>query len=361
LKNCLVTKGLVIVIIMLFVGVGVISSTGVTIVEKTTINPIQSGGYIQDLIDNASNGDTINVPSGTYYENIIIDKSINLIGKDKDTTIIDGNDIASVINISANWVNISGFTIQSGYPYGINISSNFNKISDNKITNNIFGIIIYYSDYNIITDNNISNNAGGGLTLECCDFNTININNISFNRAHIFGLGIILSNSSRNNISYNTIISNQYWGIRLTYSSNYNDIISNKILNHQDGIHIYFSNNNILMDNNISNNENGIYLHDSKINSITSNNINSNKVYGINLKDSSSNIILKNNFQGNERFAFFSDSFWNRWKQNYWNRPRIMPKLIIGTISIHLPWPFQDIVIRWVNFDLRPSLKPYNI
>jgi len=361
MKNRLLRKGLVFGIIVLFVGAGITPSTFGINKEKVFFTVQKSGGYIQDLIDNASDGDTINIPSGIYYENILIDKSINLIGEDRDTTIIDGNESGNVINISANWVNISGFTLQYGYPYGINISSNFNKISDNKITNNIFGIIIYYSDYNIITANNISNNGGGGLILECCDFTTINNNNISFNRAHIFGLGIILNNSSSNNISYNNVISNQHWGIRLTYSSNYNNIMGNKILNHQDGIHIYYSNNNIIMENNISNNENGIYLDDSKFNTITGNNINSNKVYGLNLKDSSINIILKNNFQGNERVAFFSDSFLNRWKRNYWNRPRIMPKLVLGTISIHLPWPFQDIVVRWVNFDWRPALKPYNV
>ena len=45
---------------------------------------------IQDAIDNASDGDTIYVYSGIYYENVVINKRINLIGEDRNGTIIDG-------------------------------------------------------------------------------------------------------------------------------------------------------------------------------------------------------------------------------------------------------------------------------
>ena len=54
---------------------------------------------IQDAIDNASDGDTVFVYDGTYYENIIINKSINLTGENKDTTIIDGNGMNMLLAI----------------------------------------------------------------------------------------------------------------------------------------------------------------------------------------------------------------------------------------------------------------------
>jgi len=69
---------------------------------------------IQDAIDNASNGDTVFVydDSSPYYENIGIDKSINLLGENRETTVISGNkDEEIVIIIKANHVNISHFTI----------------------------------------------------------------------------------------------------------------------------------------------------------------------------------------------------------------------------------------------------------
>ena len=48
-------------------------------------------GYesIQESIDNANEGDTIYIRNGIYYETIVINKSITLIGEGEDKTIID--------------------------------------------------------------------------------------------------------------------------------------------------------------------------------------------------------------------------------------------------------------------------------
>ena len=45
---------------------------------------------IQLGINNANPGDTIFVRNGVYYENIIIEKKITLVGENKNNTIIDG-------------------------------------------------------------------------------------------------------------------------------------------------------------------------------------------------------------------------------------------------------------------------------
>ena len=57
--------------------------------------------------------DTVFVYHGTYYENVDIDKIINLIGEDKNTTIIDGGGKHDVICIhnDNDGVTVSGFTI----------------------------------------------------------------------------------------------------------------------------------------------------------------------------------------------------------------------------------------------------------
>ena len=125
-------KGLILGIIILFVGAGVFPSTVGIKKEKTTIMDFKSGGYIQDLIDNASDGDTINIPNGIYYENIVIDRSINLIGEDKDNTIINGSGNEMVIDVTSDWVNISGFTLENSVICGIKTSS-YNTITPNGI------------------------------------------------------------------------------------------------------------------------------------------------------------------------------------------------------------------------------------
>jgi hypothetical protein len=120
-----------------------------------------TGNYskIQDAIDNASDGDTVFVyeKSSPYYENIEIDKSITLIGEDKNTTIIDGAKKGIVVDIRANKVVISSFTIQNSSNtyqpsicYGIDINYDNCTIVNNIIKNNWIGI---YDDCSFVRKN----------------------------------------------------------------------------------------------------------------------------------------------------------------------------------------------------------------
>jgi len=102
------------------------------------------GNYttIQDAIDNASDGYTVFVFNGIYYENVAVDKQLNLIGESKNDTIIDAGGSGSAVRVSADWVKISDFTLQNSgngwYTAGILLSSssNYNTITKNKIINN---------------------------------------------------------------------------------------------------------------------------------------------------------------------------------------------------------------------------------
>ncbi len=133
------------------------------------------GNYskIQDAINAAKDGDIIFVydDSSPYYENLIINKSISLIGENKETTIIDGNKEGDVVKILSDEVKISGFTIRNSKEEyesaGIVIYNADNIIiEDNIITGNgDQGIRIYSSDKNVIKRNIISNNVFYGIWL----------------------------------------------------------------------------------------------------------------------------------------------------------------------------------------------------
>ena len=75
------------------------------------------GNYssIQDAIEDASNGDTVFVfdDSSPYNEFVWINKSINLIGEDRNTTVIDGwgTGYKVVVYITVDNVYVTGFTI----------------------------------------------------------------------------------------------------------------------------------------------------------------------------------------------------------------------------------------------------------
>jgi pectin methylesterase-like acyl-CoA thioesterase len=96
-------------IIILFIGMSLSSSTGFDLEKKSIpldgktlyVGGSGPGNYtkIQDAIDNASDGDTVFVYSGKYEErDIIVNKSISLIGENKETTIVDGNQKRDIYN-----------------------------------------------------------------------------------------------------------------------------------------------------------------------------------------------------------------------------------------------------------------------
>jgi len=69
---------------------------------------------IQNASDEVDPDGTVNVASGTYNENLLITRSLSLIGENRDTTIIDGGGNDRVINVDALNFLIAHFTIQNG-------------------------------------------------------------------------------------------------------------------------------------------------------------------------------------------------------------------------------------------------------
>ena len=206
---------------------------------------------IQGAIDNANSGDTIFVRKGTYLEHVVIDKSITLIGENRDLTIIDGSKINNVISIEADNVCVNSFTIRKSgiYPYsGIFIDHHTGStIINNKVTGNYEGISISYSSNNTICDNVISSNSEG----ICLHFSSNNLvsNNAIESSAYD---GIYLHFSSNNVVSNNLILRNNFQGISLYFSSN-NTICGNTILSNSNGIRLTFSSNNTIYHNNLNN------------------------------------------------------------------------------------------------------------
>ena len=138
-----------------------------------------------------------------------VDKSLTLLGEDSTTTIIDGGWAGTVVTVTADNVNISGFTIQnsgtSAYSGIYLYSSKFNTVSGNIISNNSLGIYLFsYSRGNNISGNIISNNWIGIYLFSYSNDNVINGNTISNNS----DFGILLDSSSYNIIYRNNFIKN---------------------------------------------------------------------------------------------------------------------------------------------------------
>ena len=335
---------------------------------------------IQDAIDAANAGDTIFVydDSSPYYENVVINKSINLVGENKDTTVIKGkND--NVVHIKANNANITGFTIQSnGSTYAIIyldhsnnanlhsliiqfakkgihlLHSNNATLSNNIISKCSYGIYNLFSNSTIIRENILRDNDNGVEISHSKDVQIEN-NNISKNNYAIF-----LDNSLNTSINQNLIKSNNVHAIYL-FSSKHSIITGNCIDGNKWGILIDNADDlegyALIQHNNISNNVVcGIQIDWSFGNKIVENNISYNDV-GIRLISSIGAVIMKNNFFYNRRHAYFEKFIifgvipLNLIHGNFWGRPHIFPKIIFGIL---LPGN-----IPWIQFDLMPRLFPW--
>jgi len=312
-KN-LFRKGLVIGIIMLFFGAGIIPSMAGFNVYKKSNNSISNGNIlyvggigegnyttIQDAIDDASAGDTVFVYEGTYYENPVIGKSIDVVGETKENTIIDSfSKFSNVVTINKDWVNISGFTIKNceGIEVaGLKVEANHCEIKEIIFSNNDpYGLSLNPSDYTTIKDNKFSDNRIGIYT-KYSDFNTISNNDASENEQY----GIVCAYSSNNYIFDNKAISNGIIGIITNNCNNY-----------------YISKNTVN-----SNEQNGIYILDSNNIMVFKNNIINNNIYGVNCEYSNNNIFYHNNFINNGQNAIDDET--NTWynsilqEGNYWD------------------------------------------
>lgn len=134
--------------------------------KARTITVGDSGGAdyrkIQDAVYAASVGDTIYVYNGTYNQNIMVDRAVNLIGESNQNTIIKGSGYDKGVSITASYVNISNLMIYNFYS-GIELSASNNNIMGNTVMNCSDGMYIYSGTNNNITSNNIYSNKQCGL------------------------------------------------------------------------------------------------------------------------------------------------------------------------------------------------------
>jgi parallel beta-helix repeat protein len=132
-KSPLLKKGFAIVIILLFAAVGIVPSAAQHM-EKPSLQTSKDnwlyvggsgpGNYtrIQDAINDSNTGDTVYVydDSSPYYEHVMVQKSITLIGEDKTSTEINGSSLDNsldTVNITGDHVVISGFRITNNHGY----------------------------------------------------------------------------------------------------------------------------------------------------------------------------------------------------------------------------------------------------
>ena len=281
------------------------------------------GNYstIQEAINAAHDGDTVFVFNGTYndhvgYYGVLVDKSINLIGEDKYSTIIDATGNLIGVKVFVGDVNVRGFTITSattGTSRGVEVDNLGFPFKNVNISNNI------------ITDND------WGFHNEVCE-NCVLYNNIITGNheigVHEYGdLGTTII--EKNVITDNPVGEMVGWTDKPT-------IINN---NHFEG------------------NDNAIKISLQGSCTVTKNNF-------------IDNIIDNHIIDGPYLIGSIASRFKNRWDGNYWDKwQRPAPKPIIGlflrAILIPLPgahfFPIPLGIYPYIRFDWHPAQQPYDV
>ena len=214
---------------------------------------------IQDAVNAADDEDTIEVRSGTYHENVDLNKQLILIGVDtgEGKPVVDAERRGNPIAVMVDGCTVVSFNVTGSddewVSAGIMIESSNNTITNNLINfNHGRGILLIApSKNNTITMNEIYSNDAVGICLrdDCID-NCFIDNNVRFNGDH----GIELEGDCTNS----TLINN------------------NVSFNGEIGIYIIECDNAILTNNTVSNNEGGIFLNDGRNYILRNNTINNN-------------------------------------------------------------------------------------
>jgi parallel beta-helix repeat protein len=210
---------------------------GVSSAATFTVNASGGADYtkIQDAIDNATSGDTIEVHAGSYFENVNITRKITLRGI--GMPVVDAGGNGNVITLSENGIRLEGFTATESAGYriqqlpgaGILVTSNNNTLTGNNASNNGIGIYMSGSNNTLIgnsASNNYygkySNDAGDGIRLVSSN-NTL-IDNIASNNGEY---GIYLSGSN-NTLIGNNASNNGDYGIILSFSTK--NVLKNNVM-----------------------------------------------------------------------------------------------------------------------------------
>jgi len=266
---------------------------------------------IQEAINNATAGDTILVRTGTYKENITLNKTVTLIGENRETTLIN----SSQISIHANDTIISGFKLQVEK---IAIEPTFASFESGNVT------LMPSPSGNVIEDNIIEGCAPQPnylVWLASAINNTIRNNRIYGVGASIIALtrlkltttygDVTGPPSSKNTVECNNITSSASWigTITLNNESFSNTVRENNLILdlRSKGIHVEGCKSNVIEYNRVINGYSGIDLMNSDENTISHNSLINNTENGMRI-NGKNNIMRSNNVSG---------SRFNLWLEKY--------------------------------------------
>jgi hypothetical protein len=202
--------------------------------ETNTIVVPDDYPTITAAIGNASEGDTIFIKAGVYEErSLLINKTLTVMGEDANSTIIKNMDVSNwnplnpfpppgpvAVQISANNVTVSGFTITCEYGYwvpieatangtqiignimnksdGISINGNYNTVAQNSFMPSLRNSFIGCSGSHNTIESNTMVGSGGTRSKIVGSFNVIHNNTVTgvHGGFGVSGIGNLITNNN---------------------------------------------------------------------------------------------------------------------------------------------------------------------
>lgn len=230
---------------MLFLALGVGRVAAFPRVWRVNDDGLADFRTIQEAVDAARVGDIIYVCNGTYSEDVMVNKTLSIIGESGGSTIVrSSNVLSNVFNVAASDVLLVNLTIRDGI-CGVNVLGQRVTISSCKLTYNSIGSYLQALNCSVLDSEFVRNDVG----------------------IDIFG-------SNSNVIIHNSIEQNNWMGISLEYGSAYNVVKFNEISSNGysalspdilGGVFLFDSTDNTFLCNNIVDNAIQVKDHSDKM------------------------------------------------------------------------------------------------
>ncbi|MDA5093120.1 nitrous oxide reductase family maturation protein NosD [Aliiroseovarius sp. KMU-50] len=303
-------------------------------------------GAIAETLARAAEGDVLRLRPGTYYENVVLDKSLTLDGGGHAT--IDGQGNGSVITVTGDGVTVQGLTVigsgssHDGIDSGIQLlkTAEAPVIRDNVLLGNLYGIDIHGADNALVTGNRVEgrqdrhmNARGNGIYVWNSPGAIVENNQVRWGRDGIF------VNSSKRNIFRDNTFRDLRFAVHYMYADN-SEVTGNVSVGNHLGYAVMFSTRVKVSDNvSINDRDHGVMLNYANRSTITGNYVknatekctflyNSNKNdfsgnwfqgcgIGIHFTaGSDNNRIVGNSFIGNRTQVKYVSTKWVEWSEN---------------------------------------------
>ena len=294
------------------------------------VGPKAKFSRIQDAIDAASPGDTINVADGTYYENVNITKS--LILKGSRHPVVDASGRKSAIVLWADKIALDGFYAVNSLDAGIKVFSSGNDLRDNIASGNSIGMDIVDSSHNVLRNNSFFDNQANFEVIFLKDvdsYNDIDTSNLVEGKPIFYIMNAsdrVIDSTSRAGTVYclncnNVTVRGLHFennSMSVLFFKTADSLIEYNLIEEcKGGIYLQNSKNNTIRNNSISHIDRvGVFVSSCRENILEENNISGN-YYGILLLSSSDNDVRRNTLiDNNEGVRIFQNSRGNKFMQN---------------------------------------------